>query len=300
MRVTHLIFALATLTALPTLAHCSSTNSSSAPAADGGTSDSAPDAAGPIAANFGTFIALGDSITDRGGEAPFYYDLVFKNDDAQYPAWKGKDLSTRYPGAQFVHGAVAGSITGPYPDSASKGLPRLVDQVKKLGNAYAGDVLVVITIGGNDFSAHASDVVLGQDQAIRAQFAANLKAVLDELTTPARLGAGKVVILEANIYDDTDGQGNWTKGGPSCPQFDTGKQVDTAAFATWNKIITDAIAEHSGNDALLDIHGVFAGHGFNGNDKWYAADCIHPNKRGHQELRREVWRMVTGEKISGD
>ena len=266
--------------------------------ADAGTTD---DAAPPVTANakLGTYIALGDSISDRGGVAPFFYDLLLKNDDAAYPGWKGKDLTTRYPGIQYVHGAVAGAVTGPYTDRAAGSAPKLTDQIKKLGSAYPGDVLVTITIGGNDLNDHAGDAVTNVDGPDKTQFTANLQAVLAELSTPGRLGAGKVYIVEANIYDASDGKGNWLTGGPRCPPFNTGPKLDLQVFDAWNGIINTAITA-TPNDTLLDIRKLFDGHGFNSADNWYFTDCIHPNAKGHHHLRREAWRAVTGEAPTGD
>lgn len=287
------------------LAACGGSSSDSAgsngtPSSNGSDGGTGSGPAAPPAgqgATFGTYIVLGDSISDKGGAGPFFYDLLLKNDDATYPAWKGKDLTTKYPGIQYVHGAVAGSVVGPYKDPATAGLPKLVDQIAQLGSSYPGDILVTITIGGNDLSGHASDAVLMQDANDKAQFAANLDAALGALTKAGRLGSGKVVVLETNIYDASDGKGNWRSGGgPRCPPFDTGSQLDTSTFAAWNQILEAAIAKTAG-DNKVDLHGLFSGHGFNGQDNWYFSDCIHPNAKGHQQLRRELWRVLTGEAV---
>jgi lysophospholipase L1-like esterase len=250
----------------------------------------------PTSAAFGTYIALGDSISDRGGQGPFFYDLLLKNDATTYPAWAGHDLSTRFPGIQYVHGAVAGSITGPYGDVLTSGAPLMTTQVQGLGHSYPGDVLVTITIGGNDLNFHAGDAVTGLDAPDKQKFTANLKTLLDELTTPGRLGAGKVIIVEANIYDASDGQGNWqTGGGAACPPYNVPGSQDVGVFAAWNQIISNGIGATGGIDRLLDLHALFAGHGFNGQDSWYFTDCIHPSQKGHHQLRREAWRLITGE-----
>jgi lysophospholipase L1-like esterase len=215
-----------------------------------------------------------------------------------YPQFQGKDLSTKWPGIMYVHGAIGGAVSGPYtdklvPTQASK----MTDQVKGLGSSYPGDVLVTITIGGNDLADHAPDAVLKSDGPDRTQLATNLAAALGELSMPGRLGSGKVYIVEANIYDASDGKGNWkTGGGAACPPYDTGMALDTMTFQNWNDVVTAAIGKTQ-NDFVLDIHTLFAGHGFNGTDKWYFTDCIHPNSKGHNEIRREVWRMLTGDKI---
>jgi hypothetical protein len=62
----------------------------------------------PTMDSLGTYIALGDSISDLGGTGPFFYDLLLNNDDTTYPAQKGHDLSTRFPGIRYDHRAVAG------------------------------------------------------------------------------------------------------------------------------------------------------------------------------------------------
>ena len=273
------------------------------PGGPGGQADAGTtaDAAPPVTANakIGTYIALGDSISDRGGVAPFFYDLLLKNDDATYPKWAGKDLTTRYPGIQYVHGAIAGSVTGPYTDRTAGAAPKLTDQIKKLGSAYPGDVLITITIGGNDLNDHAGDAVTNVDGPDKTQLAANLHAALSELTTAGRLGAGKVYIVEANIYDASDGKGNWTTGGPRCPQFNTGAKLDTQVFDAWNGVVESAITATPG-DQKLDLRSLFNGHGFNSADNWYFTDCIHPNAKGHNQLRREAWRLVTGESTAAE
>jgi lysophospholipase L1-like esterase len=240
---------------------------------------------------------LGDSISDNGGQGPFFYNLLHENDDTTYPAWKGHDLATRFPGIQYVHAAVAGSISGSYNDQLTAGAPLMSDQITGLGSSYPGDILITITIGGNDLNDHAGDAVLGLDAPEKMQFAANLKADLDALTAPGRLGTGKLYILEADIYDSSDGQGDFTKGGPECPPYNVAGSEDQTVFSDWNAIITQAITAHSG-DYLYDIHTLFHGHGFNSSDNWYFSDCIHPNETGHNQLRAEAWRLITGEVIT--
>jgi lysophospholipase L1-like esterase len=279
----------------------SSDGSNSSPSqSDGG---AAADGSGPAQPagqghTFGTYIALGDSISDRGGIGPYFYDLFLKNDDATYPNFKGKDLTARFPGIQYVHAAIAGAVSGPYTDAPNSLASKLTDQISKLGSSYPGDVLVTITIGGNDLSNHASDAALGQDAKDKTQLAANLAAALGELTKPGRLGSGKVVVLETNIYDASDGKGNWRSGGGArCPPFDTGADVDTGVFGAWNQVVTTAIGNASG-DNLVDLHTLFKGHGFNSMDNWFDTDCIHPTAKGHNELRREMWRMLTGDSVA--
>jgi lysophospholipase L1-like esterase len=279
-----------------------STSQPSAVSSGGDAGDDAPGATAttPIAtsANLGTYIVLGDSISDRGGQGPFFYDLLHQNDDTTYASWHGHDLATRFPGIQYVHAAVAGSITGAYGDQYTTGAPLLTDQIAALGSSYPGDVLVTVTIGGNDLDYHAPDAVVGLDTPDKQRFAANLKSALDTLTTPGRLGSGNVYVLEANIYDASDGKGDWPSGGVACPKYDVPATEDQQVFSAWNDIITQAIGAHE-HDYAFDIHALFNGHGFNNaNDSWYFTDCIHPNQKGHHQLRKEAWRLLTGETLS--
>ncbi len=274
------------------------------PGADSGTAGGGDDAGktvptGSAGYAFGTYIVLGDSISDRGGEAPFFYELLNKNDDATYPTWKGHDLATRYPGITYVHGAVAGAETTVYTDQKAGAFSTLVDQVKALNSNYPGDVFITITIGGNDLNSHATAAILdpASDQKNRDQLATALKGALTELTTPKRLGNGKVLIVEANVYDASDGQGTWGTVGKCGPKVDTGKATDTKVFQAWNDVIANAISSVGEQDRALDLHGLFFGHGFTSTDRWFATDCLHPVKKGHNVIRAEAWRILTGETI---
>ncbi len=44
------------------------------------------------------------------------------------------------------------------------------------------------------------------------------------------------------------------------------------------------------------LHQTFSGHGVvNVAGTWFAKDCIHPNKVGHNEIRAMFWTAITGE-----
>ncbi len=271
------------------------------PGPDGGAGTTPPKPLPPTPVGegyaFGTLMVLGDSISDNGGEAPFYYDLLHANDDARYPAWKGHDFSTRYPGITYVHAAKAGAQTALYADQAVDfWIPTLTDQVKGLGHSYPGDVAVMITIGGNDLNAHALDAIQDRDADDRKQLGTFLHTVLAELTTPARLGSGRVAVVQTNVYDATGGKGNWDVGkcGPNA-KVDT--PVDQRIFGGWNQVIADA-ASAAVSDRVLDLHTLFADHGFNAAENWFASDCLHPRAVGHAQIRREAWRLFTGEALT--
>jgi lysophospholipase L1-like esterase len=238
---------------------------------------------------YGTYIALGDSISDRGGIGPYFYDVL------------ATDLQAKYPGLTFVHAAKAGAVAGPYSDGLTGAAPTLKTQISGLGSSYAGDVLVTITIGGNDLNAHAQSAILATDDAIRMEFGQDLADGLAELTKPGRLGSGKLQIIMSNIYDFTDGKGdfNTVRCGPGVNVAST---RDTTAFNQWNGVM--ATAAQNVGAAIYDMHANFMGHGYNETNMenvWFAGGdsvlCIHPNAKGHDAIRKSIYQMVTGSSL---
>ena len=237
----------------------------------------------PAGSSLGTYIVLGDSISDQGGNAPFFYETL------------RDDLLKKWPSMMYVHAAQAGAITDNYSDNTPSGAPTLASQIAGLGKSYPGDVLVTITIGGNDLNAHAIKAIGGIDAPIRMEYATHLDAELGALTAPGRLGSGHVYVVLANIYDFTDGQGDFAtvKCGPGA---NVSSSMDTMVFGAWNGVTQASIAKVQGT--LYDMHGNFMGHGYNNMDMsqvWYdSASCIHPNAMGHDAIRRAIYQIVTG------
>jgi lysophospholipase L1-like esterase len=237
----------------------------------------------PPGATLGTYIVLGDSISDNGGTGPFFYDTLHA------------DLMKKWPSIMYVHAAQGGAVTDNYSDNTPSGAPLLKTQIAGLGHTYPGDVLVTITIGGNDLNAHAVKAIGGIDATVRGEFGTHLDAELGELATAGRLGTGKVYIVLANIYDFTDGQGDFAtvKCGPGA---NVSMAMDTMVFNGWNGVAAASLAKVAGT--LYDMHANFAGHGYNVADKtqlWYdSASCIHPNALGHDAIRTSIYGIVTG------
>jgi len=240
-------------------------------------------------AHYGTYIALGDSISDRGGVGPFFYDVL------------AQDLMAKYPGLTYVHAAIAGSVAGPYSDGAAASQPTLQAQVSGLASNYSGDVLVSITIGGNDLNAHAQAAILMTDDQARMDFGADLAKALAELTKPGRLGSGRVQVVMSNIYDFTDGMGDFNT--VHCgPGINISSMRDTQGFTNWNGVM--ATAAQAAGVAIYDMHADFQGHGYNDTNKddvWFAGGdavlCIHPNAKGHDAIRRSIYKLVTGQAL---
>jgi lysophospholipase L1-like esterase len=228
--------------------------------------------ASPGLATLGSLVILGDSISDGGGVSPFYYDLLHA------------DLANRYGAIQYQNNAQGGSKTG-----------ALEGQIDALPGALPGPVAVCITSGGNDMKAELAAIVTNTDGPARAQMGANVATALEALLAPGRFGAGvDVHVFEANIYDASDGQGNFGtngcafgKGLPAIPS--------DGFYANWNGEISQQVSAKA--QTLNDIHQLFWMHGFNHPPSWYASDCTHPSAAGHDQLRRQFYFEITGQAL---
>ena len=219
-----------------------------------------------------SLVVLGDSIGDGGGVGPFYYELLRQS------------LQDKYGGTlQYHNNAQSGSETS-----------ALLGQVNGLPQSLPGPVAVTITSGGNDMKAHITEVVAGLDGPVRTAMGDNIEAAFDALLAPNRFGAGvEVHVYEADIYDSSDGQGDFNAH--NCAfSFPVALPTDTY-FASWNGEIADHVGANG--QALADIHTLFYGHGFNNPPSWYASDCTHPNTTGHDQLRRIFYSLITGEQL---
>ncbi len=230
--------------------------------ADGGTSQVHP----PMSM-LGTLVVMGDSISDNGGVAPFYYDKL------------KSALELKFPGTSYFHVAKSGSKADD-----------LIRQINTLPVTLPGPVAVVMTSGGNDMRAALLKIVLGTDAPARATMRMNLQEALTELLSANRFGPDVLVrVYEANIYDSSDGVGDFVNQGclVPYPESDTSQH-----FERWNGEIAAEVAEHG--QQLIDLHALFAGHGISSASRWYAADCIHPNALGHDALYRSLYQSMTG------
>ena len=272
-----------------------SSNGSTSPGAEAGAAN-APDAdpgqgtgmgtgqpASPPVTAAKTYVVLGDSISAGGGIGPFYYDLLTTNDDTKYPEWKGKDFKTRFGSSlKVVSTAKAGAVSSD-----------LAGQVTALPSSLDGPVVVTITMGGNDMQGNIASILQGTDQNVRTQFGTNLATALSQLTMPGRFGAGvEVRVFEADIYDPTDGTGNFS----SCPfPLDLVNQPTDTFFGNWNAVAQAEIPKH-GESVVAHLHATFRGHGVtSGSLNWFNTDCVHPNAEGHDAIRGMFWTAVTGE-----
>jgi lysophospholipase L1-like esterase len=242
---------------------------------------------GPAQLEYKSYVILGDSVSAKGGQAPYFYDLLVKNDDAKYPDFKGKDLTTRY-GADLK--VVFGSRSG----ALSRQLP---GQVTALPASLPGPVLVTVTVGGNDMRSAYLDILAGRDQPARDTFKENLERAYAELTKPDRFGPGvQVKVFEASIYDPTDGNGDFRGANCPSPLNLIDPQSTDPFFASWNGVLAGVLGSHTSSSLVVDAHARFRGHGVSRlkeGTSWFVSDCIHPSAAGHDQLRRAFWEAIT-------
>src|SRR5437763_231386 len=120
---------------------------------------------------------------------------------------------------------------------------------------------------------------------------------------PADAKLGTYIVLGDAISDNggTDGTGDFAT--VQCgPAANITPSVVQNAFAAWNTVIVNN-ADTIGA-GVYDMHADFQGHGYNNSDPaevWFnsgdALSCLLPNAKGHDEIRREVYKLVTGEAI---
>ena len=241
----------------------------------------------------GTVIFLGDSITAGSGvrnDDEDYASLLVQNTSA-WPDWDGIDLMSRYPGIEVVDVSKSGSWTGTVLGDQ---LDRFEAQVAL---PFEGEVLVIITVGGNDLQSVLLDPA-GVEERIEKtvhNWAKIAMYFLDDLRFPD--GA---TILMANVYEPTDGVGQ------------VGSCFYGLNLSSLLPSLHDANTQlrglaEAGGFSALDMRGTFLGHGFHYSDPanpyydaddpslWLANDCIHPNARGHHEIRAMFWRAIAGE-----
>jgi lysophospholipase L1-like esterase len=244
-------------------------------------------------------IFLGDSITKGDGASPKsqrYAALLESNVGSSWPDHGEQDLETLFPTInEVIDVSKGGAMTRSLVNS------QLPDLYNQLGSSASGETIVVMTIGGNDMQAAIPAILFyGDSKADEAieDMTANFHTIIDFFDDASRFPDGTFVYI-ANVYEPTDDEGYWSScfGG-----LDISSTMDNLADA--NQAIRDFAEERS--IAMIDMQGHFRGHGYYHDDSskdayheedpslWFANDCIHPNNRGHHEIRRLFYAAIDG------
>ena len=239
-----------------------------------------------------TVIFLGDSIT-AGAGAPGTeedYARLLVHNAPTWPDWEGRDLASRYPGIGVVDVSEGGAWTGTVLGDQ---LDRFEEQVSL---PLEGEALVIMTVGGNDLQSVLLDPGAVDERVDKTvdNWAEIAAYFLDE----DRFPDGSTVLL-ANVYEPTDGVGQ----AAGC-FYGLNLSALLPSLHAANTQLRER-AEALGFSAL-DLRGAFLGHGFHHSSPttphydaddpslWLANDCIHPNPRGHHEVRALFWQAIAG------
>jgi lysophospholipase L1-like esterase len=252
-------------------------------------------------------VFLGDSITvgtPPTATADFYRDRLATTLATKFSllapnsVWGGVDLS---------NGVSPVKTSGDF-SSCSKWGAKMVDLYGPSGKDQIDQcfaaveplkTLVIMTMGGNDFSVYAKQGMGGTAKAtILAEVdtaIGYLSAALDQLKSPTRFPNGSYTIL-TDVYEFTDATGDEK----SCPTagvagFSSMWADGPAVFAYLNEQIMKAAVAHGVDVVFLEEQ--FCGHGFKASDptspcyrgpgavNWFdPLTCVHPDTAGHQAL----------------
>jgi lysophospholipase L1-like esterase len=223
---------------------------------------------------FDHYLAFGDSmsIDEYAGPRLGAASLLFRNRDDFWPEFAGLDLVAQNPRCGYTRMACNGATLA--------GVWRQLTEAPRV----AGQVLVTVTVGGNDVLTglgqmenrvgYACGNFFGAEPAQGvAQWQDSFQRWLDALDE-AYPGA-RVVI--GNIYDPTDGTGILQSG--------SGLGRRYPLFETFNDVLRRAAAQRG--LILADIHGHFLGR---------AGQLIYreiePTQLGSSEIRRMFWEAI--------
>ena len=239
-----------------------------------------------------TLFVLGDSISAGvGATLPSslgYAALLHRNSAGSWPQQRDLDLTTLRPQLRFRSLAESGF-------TSAEVLQRLRSRVGEvLREPPLEPAIVVMTAGGNDLKnalweqgLAAMDNLHGMlAGAPLAQTLRNLTRIVRILQHPQLFPHGVSIYL-ANVYDPSDGTETATLpwGTVVLPGL-------AAALQTWHRRYADLCA--SAGVHLIDALQAFRGHGIAaGPGQSWMRDWLHPNDRGHHELRRLFYQAIT-------
>lgn len=252
-------------------------------------------------------VYMGDSIT-AGEGAPSgsqdYPSLLANNDDDAWPDDASLDLSSKYSSFDDVIDVSFGGAR--LYDLVTD---QLSDADQRLDDVVEGETIVVMTAGGNDVNAavtqiwYALEIVGDESMAddavanLKESMMSQLKDVVDFYKDPDRFPDGSYIYV-ANVYDPTDGVGLSSECFPG---------LDLKASLAYLDEINESYVELAQElgFGVIDLHQHFLGHSTYYDDSqspyydeqdstlWFA-DCLHPNQRGHHEIRKLFYSAITG------
>jgi acyl-CoA thioesterase I len=232
------------------------------------------------------YVALGDSMcTDhyptcdvRGLDLPparldplGAAALLYHNDDARWPEFRGQDLSHRFPALRFLNLAGDGAMI----DDVT------TEELARLGHDSADPgLMLTVTAGGNDLlDALASGRRL--EKAV-----ARISQSYTDLADTIREELPRATLVLTTVYDPTDATG-------MLPGLEGYGRLPLEHLNRFNEHVRETAARVAALPA--DVHQHFLGHGVTApeQERWYwSRNMIEPNARGASEIRRVWWEAL--------
>ncbi len=277
------------------------TGGGSAPAgsAPGGGTITSHNPAGPalpLLDDVQLYINLGASVA-AGANAPSgqgYHALVFRN-HASRPSYTGESIVDRWPSARLIQQGNGGAESTEVVNDALGALGGWPSTTS------GGDVVVTVSMGGNDFNNDISTMLLASAAQAKANtLVANYERLIDALRQKYedQTQGKNLVVIGFTIHDPTDGTGtippSFTSG--FCGTINRAAAAGPTAISNldlFNDAIRDVLQRKT--SYVADNNQFLRGHGMSSADRWYSNDCAHPNTEGHHQIRRNVWRVITGQ-----
>jgi lysophospholipase L1-like esterase len=198
--------------------------------------------------------------------------LLYQNDDARWPEFRGQDLAHRFPGIEFRNLAEDGAMID---DVTTEELARLG------GDSNDSGILLTLTAGGNDLL----DSLAAGRQLDRA--VSGIAQRYTELVNSVREQLPRATLVLTTVYDPTDGTGR-------LPGLETFGRLPLEYLDRFNDHVIETARAVPGT-VLTHVHRHFRGHGVRApeSDRWYwKRNLIEPNARGASEIRRVWWEAV--------
>jgi lysophospholipase L1-like esterase len=238
---------------------------------------------------FTLYVALGDSMSSdhyptcdvrRLDAPPARLDplgaaaLLYRNDDIRWPEFRGLDLETLEPEAEFLNLAEDGAMID---DVATEELARLGRDSEDPG------ILLTLTAGGNDLLD-----ALAAGRKLESAVGLTIKRYTDLVET-IREELPRATLILTTVYDPTDGTGR-------LPGLDAYGRLPLEQLDRFNQQVRET-AEAMPDTIVAEAHRHFRRHGLTApeQDRWYwERNPIEPNARGASEIRRVWWEIVEG------
>lgn len=244
------------------------------------------DPATTASADPGWYVALGDSMSIdlypdldateklgrpvRGAGA---VTLFHRNDDALWPEFAGRDLSTMVPGIRVADHTSDGATTDTVLEWQ---VGRAASEVRETGGVVR---VATLSVGGNDL-LQALGGVSSLAQLERA--VARLGDTFREVVQVTREAFPEALLVLTTVYDPTDATGLMP---------DIQGRLPIEVMQRYNDVVRE-VAALEGNAALADAHRHMHGHGMTEPDvraRWYwSQSIIEPSYEGASEIRR-LW-----------